>query len=275
VNTRVRTFWYVARFGIDWKEWWAHSLRRDMPHLRLKIVVSGIALAAILARYVFHLQMDGVMIGLLCLGILPWLAPLIKSFDIPGVIKVELQEIKTQAEQAKGAADSADQKAELALANASVSARASSHPTLSADTVVAEWQKCVDEYNQFRQTMAPGGRRTAVMTQAVSKMIALAPLLTNYAIGGELRQKDRGRRLGAYVFLYCRPNQERLDELISSVVQVEDTPFGQYWGIQALQHLVSGVTDQHIIEQAKHRLQPLLASLQPGTDRHYELMKLL
>jgi hypothetical protein len=215
------------------------------------------------------------MIGLLCLGILPWLAPLIKSVEIPGVGKVEMQEVKTQAEQAKGAADSAAQKADLALANATVSPRAGLHTTLSAEAVPVEWQKCTDEYGQFRQTLGPGAHRTAIMTQAVSKMIALAPLLTNYDLAGELRQKDRGRRLGAYVFLYCRPNQHWLGDLVSSVVGIEDTPFGQYWGIQALQHVMGGITDQHVVEQARQQLRPFLARLGPGTDRHYELMKLL
>jgi hypothetical protein len=64
-------------------------------------------------------KIDGVTLGLLVLASVPWLAPIIKAIEIPGVGKIELQEIKQQADEAKGAALSATHKADLALAGAS------------------------------------------------------------------------------------------------------------------------------------------------------------
>jgi hypothetical protein len=53
---------------------------------------------------------------LLVLTLLPWLASIIKSIEIPGVGKLELQEIKEQLKENQGAIQSASQKAEFAIA---------------------------------------------------------------------------------------------------------------------------------------------------------------
>jgi hypothetical protein len=244
-----------------------------MPHLRLKLVVSIIAAAGIVAHFVFKIQIDGVTLGLLCLGSLPWLAPLIKSVEIPGVGKIEMQEVKAQAEQAKGAAESAVQKVELVLANAVSKELTVVASEMSADKVAVEWQNCAEEYKRLRDRLPSGSNRTSLMTQVVSRMLSLAPLLSNYDVTSELKQGDRGRRLGAYVFLYARPEPRYLQDLVSSVTQIEDKPFGQYWGILAIQKVLGGIADP--VENTKQELRRFLAKLKPGTDRYYELSKIL
>jgi hypothetical protein len=237
--------------------------------------VSTIAVAAIVGHHVFQFQIDGVTIGFLCVGFLPWLAPLIKSVEIPGVGKIEMQEVRTQAEQARGAAESAMQKVELALANVAPRTPNEARSDISAETAALEWQNCAEEYNRLRDRLPSGSYRTSLMTQVVSRMLGLAPLLTKYDAASELKQKDRGRRLGAYAFLYARPEPKYLQDLVSSVTQIEDKPFGQYWGIGAIQNVISRVDDAVLLGNVKQGLGRFLGELQPGTDRYYELSKIL
>src|SRR5215467_14257605 len=82
----------------------------------------GVTTAAVLAA-ILHVVFpsavpDAITAGFLILAFLPWLAPLIKSVEVPGVGKIELREVERKAEEAKGAALSAAQKADLALAGA-------------------------------------------------------------------------------------------------------------------------------------------------------------
>jgi hypothetical protein len=69
----------------------------------LKIAVSGIAAGAIVVRLLFPaLRIDAVSLGLLVLGILPWLSPLIKSAELPGGWKIQFQDVKEAAEKVTG-----------------------------------------------------------------------------------------------------------------------------------------------------------------------------
>jgi hypothetical protein len=70
---------------------------------RLKVVVSATAMAGIVVRLLFPaLKIDAVSLGLLVLGVLPWLAPLIKSAELPGGWKIQFQDIKNAAEKITG-----------------------------------------------------------------------------------------------------------------------------------------------------------------------------
>jgi hypothetical protein len=76
----------------------SHSGRDDLR--RLRIVISGVAGVALIGRLIFpNLSIDAVSLGLIALGVLPWLAPLIKSAELPGGIKIEFQDVKAAAER--------------------------------------------------------------------------------------------------------------------------------------------------------------------------------
>jgi len=66
-----------------------------MTHIGLRLLVSGVAVIAITARYVFSVEIDGITVGLLCLVFLQWLGPLITRVEIPGVGKSCIQSIIT------------------------------------------------------------------------------------------------------------------------------------------------------------------------------------
>ena len=67
---------------------------------KLKIVVTTVAAIALISHVLFpNLSIDAVSLGLIALGILPWLAPLIKSAELPGGFKIEFQDVKQAAEK--------------------------------------------------------------------------------------------------------------------------------------------------------------------------------
>lgn len=69
-------------------------------HVRLKLLVSAIALAALVVRIAFpDLGLDAVSLGLLALAVLPWLSPLIKSAELPGGVKIEFQDVAAAAQK--------------------------------------------------------------------------------------------------------------------------------------------------------------------------------
>jgi hypothetical protein len=75
-------------------------MKTSDKHLALKITISAISIVFILVRLLFpNLQVDAITLGLLVLAILPWLSPLIKSAEVPGVGKIEFQDVKVAIEK--------------------------------------------------------------------------------------------------------------------------------------------------------------------------------
>lgn len=71
---------------------------------RLKIAITCGAIAVAVGHVLWpKLAIDAITLGLVVVAILPWLAPLVKSVELPGGLKVELQEVKDAAEKVKNA----------------------------------------------------------------------------------------------------------------------------------------------------------------------------
>jgi hypothetical protein len=218
-------------------------------------------------------KIDGVTLGLVVLAALPWLAPIIKSIELPGVGKIELQEMKAQVEELRGQTASASQKADTALASKTTS--------MSSTTQISEalspeqrFLTLAAKYNHIRKTQKPGGLRTGTMTEIVGEMIALAPSIPIATASPFLTEDDDGKRLFAYAHLYARPEPQLLSDLVRSVTEKEDKPFGQYWGIQAIGRVVQAAPES-VNLQTRNMLQNFLAKLKKGTDRYYELSKIM
>jgi len=234
------------------------------------VISVGAAGAAVIHAGWPHL-IDAVTAALLLLAALPWLAPIVKTLEVSGVGKIELRELERTAQEALGAATSAAQKADLALAGASGRGTAAQPTThASAQDVAA----LVREYNRIRETQRSGPARTTAMTAVVRRMIDVSSSMPLTAVQDALRDKDRGQRLLAYAFLYTRPEPSLLNDLMDAV-RGEDTPFGQYWGIQALGKVIGSMQRVQINDGVVRRLRAFAAELQPDTDRHYELSRLL
>ncbi len=112
------------------------------------------------------------------------------------------------------------------------------------------------------------------MTEIVGEMIALAPSIPIVTASPFLTEDDDGKRLFAYAHLYARPEPQLLSDLVRSVTEKEDKPFGQYWGIQAIGRVVQAAPES-VNSQTRNMLQNFLTKLKKGTDRYYELSKIM
>jgi hypothetical protein len=167
-------------------------------------------------------KIDGVTLGLIGLAILPWLAPIIKSVELPGIGKIELQEVKAQVEELRGQTASANQKADTALAGRAASMTAASD-TRSEVLTDDQFLKLAARYNEIRRTQNSGPLRTGAMTDVVVEMMNLAYTTPIASIVPLLYEEDDGRRLFAYAYLYARPEPKVLPELVRSVVCIENS----------------------------------------------------
>lgn len=77
---------------------------QPIPLMRLRQVVSLGALLLALSHIIWpQLAIDAIALALIVIAILPWLAPLIKSLELPGGWKVEFQELQKAASRAESA----------------------------------------------------------------------------------------------------------------------------------------------------------------------------
>jgi hypothetical protein len=73
--------------------------------MKTKIIITVIALAIMIAHRIWpNIEIDGTTIILIVIAVLPWLAPIIKSLELPGEFKIELQDIKSATTKVIGVA---------------------------------------------------------------------------------------------------------------------------------------------------------------------------
>lgn len=218
-------------------------------------------------------KIDGVTLGLIGLAVLPWLAPIIKSIELPGIGKIELQEVKAQVEELRGQTASASQKANTALASRTTSVPANT-PTPHALLPDQRLSVLASKYDEIRRTQKSGDLRTGAMTDVVGEMIDLASSVPSATAIPLLNDQDEGKRLFAYAYIYARPEPQVLADLVRSITEREKQPFGQYWGIQAIGRVIQSAPGS-ADSQIQNILRGFLTKLQKGTDRYYELSKII
>jgi hypothetical protein len=134
---------------------------------------------------------------------------------------------------------------------------------------------CAEDYNRLRLTMPSGAPRTAAMEAVVKRMISLFEDERDLDVGASLTSSNRGLRLAAYAYLYSNPEPAWTAELVSSLVDREDKPFGQYWALRALAKQCE--TDPAAVDSRLRRT--LTEDLQPklprGSDRAGVLRRVL
>jgi hypothetical protein len=266
----------------------------------ISLAVSAVALGFAIAHLAkSDIKVDNATVGLVVIAAIPWLAPVmaryVKSFKAPGGWEVNFQELQRKVEEAQGAAQSAAQKADTALVGAAVAAQTSGAPspppsmapapggtgggtgggTAGPATADETLRGLMEAYEQIRATQKPGSTRTTAMTAIFSQMMAVAPKAEQFDVGQAMRSANPGERLAAYAYLYAQPQANLLDELVDSVTRLEDTPFGQYWGLQAVERVLSQHGTTGVSAMSLEKLRRLYARLGPGTDRHYELGRIL
>jgi hypothetical protein len=250
----------------------SNAAKTSMP---TRLLVTAVALAAVAAHLIWSsLKVDGVAVAMLVVALLPWLGSVFESLELPGGWKVQYREIQQQLEkthaqsqQAIGAAASASQKADFALA--------ASEPATGTGTASDQFNQLVAEYDHIRATQQSSNTRTKTLTQIVAQMVALAREMPDYAWQQALSSDDRGRRVAAYAWLYARPDADASRLLARTLTTgYEDTDFGQYWNLQALQRCLQ-LADPDTAATLKPELERFLPSLPPNNPRCHELADLL
>jgi len=89
-----------------------------------------------------------------------------------------------------------------------------------------------------------------------------------------LIEKDGGKRLFAYAHLYARLDCHLFPNLVSSVIKREATPFGQCRGVQAIGRVIQAEPEK-VDSQTRNILRGFLTRLNEGTDRCYELSRIV
>lgn len=240
-----------------------------------RLLVTAVALAAVAAHLIWsNLNVDGVVVAMLVVALLPWLGSVFESLELPGGWKLKYREIQQQLEEthvqsqhAIGAAASASQKADFALA--------ASEPATGTGTAIDQFNELVAKYNLIRATQQSSHTRTKTLTQIVAQMVALAREMPDYPWQEALSSDDRGRRVAAYAWLYARPDADASRLLARTLTtRREDTDFGQYWNLQALQRCLQ-LADPDTAATLKPELERFLPSLPPNNPRYHELFDLL
>jgi len=258
-----------------------------------RLLVTTVALAAALFHLIWtDLKVDGVIVALLVVALVPWLGGVFDSIEVPGGLKVhyleqrlnetqtqlskaqtetqhaktETQQAKTETQHAKRAADSASQKAALVFAANKPDGR-----TRHADK---QLRNLVDKYNKERAAQESSPRRTAILTDIAGQMVALSSQLSHYHWRRALKADDPGQRVAGYAWLYANPTPRAAQLLVDTVTVSEETHFGQYWGLQALQRCLP-LADPVTVAELTPTLKEFLPKLPTDSDRHYELSNLL
>lgn len=65
-----------------------------MKIIILQYLISGVSIFFVLLRIAFPaITIDSITLGLIVIAVLPWMAPLFKTVELPGGLKVEFQEL--------------------------------------------------------------------------------------------------------------------------------------------------------------------------------------
>ena len=149
----------------------------ERPSLkRLRQVVSLGALLVALAHILWPaLAIDAVALALIVISILPWLAPLVKSLELPGGWKLEFQELQKAASRAETAGLLAAKPTELET-SFSFQSIANRDPVLALAGLRIEIEKRLSLLTEAHSLNA--GRRPLGVGQLL-RLLAQAEVLTN------------------------------------------------------------------------------------------------
>lgn len=143
---------------------------RNIRKLRQVVTLGALVLA--LAHIVFpDAAIDTITLGLIVIAVLPWLAPLIKSLELPGGWKVEFQELQRAASRAESAGLLAPPSAKIdALAVQSIAER---DPNLALAGLRIEIEKRLSKLARCTG-IVPKGAGVGILLRQLTKSGVLA-----------------------------------------------------------------------------------------------------
>uniref|UniRef100_A0AAU2UWQ2 HEAT repeat domain-containing protein n=1 Tax=Streptomyces sp. NBC_00003 TaxID=2903608 RepID=A0AAU2UWQ2_9ACTN len=216
------------------------------------------------------MNIDGTTLVLLAVAALPWLGGIVESIDLPGGGSVHYRRLEERIEVTERYAGEASHTAQAALGAASAGRPgAALGETGEAPAKVTE---LAARYEEVRATPR-GPARTESMSRLFGELMAWTPLVDTFDVAAALGSSDAGLRLAAYARLYATGDTAFLNELLRTLMEIEDKPFSQYWGIRALSVLQQ--VGAEIPADDVARLRARFATLPRASDRRMELNRVL
>lgn len=230
--------------------------RRRLIATVVSLLALGVAVAHLVAP---DLKIDNVTVALLVIAIVPWLRDLFTSIELPGGLRVEFRDVEQRIEAAEAMADAA-------LVAGGEGAGATDDPEALEDV-----RRLAAEYLSVRGSMRAGSARTQRMNGIFARLVRATQRIADPELDDWLMSSDGGLRLAAYARLYAVPDDSVL-EILADAVTKEPFPFGQYWGIRALDKVVDLVGPENVRSSVVRRLEDCRPS---GADRAHLLDRLL
>lgn len=210
--------------------------------------------AAVLHVLAPGLKIDGVTAALLAVAAMPWLGDLVRSIDVPGLGRIEFQDMQRQLEAAQRTANAA-------LVGDGPGGGAVDG-TAASDAV----RELAAEYVKVRDELRSGPARTHRMDQIFARLVRATQRVRDFDAEAMLRSQDAGLRLAAYARLYALPEPERLGTLVE-VVTAEPIAFNQYWGLRAVGRGVEETGAEHVPLGVVRRLEEFRSRMPRDSDR--------
>ena len=151
----------------------------------------------------------------------------------------------------------------------------SAEPGADALERFPELRRLAEEYNRIRLTMKSGHERTRRMGAVVAAMKAAHRKLPDIDLRQCLHSSDRGVRLAGFASLADEPDPRLTGDLVESLIDREDKPFGQWWGIVALGKQCEADRSALSSEMRRRLEEELRPRLSPTSDRAQELTRVL
>ena len=206
------------------------------------------------------LHIDTITVVLLVVATVPWLGSVFDSIELPGGGMVRYRQLEQRV------ADAA-QTAQAALGAASTGP-GSRDP--AADAKVVE---LAAKYAELR-ALTEGPARSEAMNRLVGELMAWTVRAAGFVPSTALQSADPGTRLAAYACLFATADARYLPQLVDALVDVEDKPFSQYWGIRAAGALLQSGAGS-LPPGAAVRLRIRYADLPRASSRRMELERVL
>ena len=203
--------------------------------------------------------LDATGLTLLAVAVVPWLGPIFETIKVAGVeakfreVEKRIQDVQATAEQANGRSAAARRQAELATGGRFISGD-------------ADVEALAREYEQIRKTMAPSPVRTEKMAGVVSRMMSLLESDPAFPAATMLESSSLGDRLSAYAYYLVHTDEAPVARLVE-IVGAERRPFNQYWGLEAIAHVVAGPNVAFDRSAVAAAIVDIRNRMEPGSDR--------
>jgi hypothetical protein len=238
----------------------------DKRHQQIRVAITVVFLVMAGLAQFRVVSVEQHTIILLVLAALPWLTFLVKSVELPGGVKVELQQLRDSAMEARSAAASAEVRAEVAIATA----RQVAEPRPDSSHSLEEMRRLAQEYNDLVRTQPERTGATGA-TAIVARMIAVASGVGDFDVSSALQSRDPGERLGGYAFINAKPASDQLKALLAALER-EPKSFCQYWAIRA----IGAVASQAPSDFPRWACRRLMRLEYPAaSDRFFEVRRII